>query len=100
MITVHKFEIKSDAGLVPHHCAFDLPRNAEPLCVQVQRGVPCMWVRLDTEAPKIERHFYVVGTGHGMPQETLPSPYGNRGRYVGTFQLEISGLVFHVFEGK
>ena len=97
MITVHKFEIR------PEYNVFDLPRDAKPLCVQVQRGTPCMWVRLDTDAPKIRRHFYVVGTGHPMPEGAQVSPYAelpNRGRYVGTFQLESHGLVFHVFEGK
>jgi hypothetical protein len=65
-------------------------REAHVLCVQVQNGAPFIWAecRLDKEA-MAKCSFYVVGTGHPMPRDA--------GVYLGTFQLEELGLVFHVF---
>jgi len=73
---------------------FELPRGAQVLTVQVQRGEPHMWVLCDPEVPKSLRKFMVVGTGHvfDLPAHRLGCPY------IGTFQLEGGALVFHVFE--
>ncbi len=69
-----------------------LPAGAQVLTVQVQRGQPCLWAMVDLQVVAEPRSFYIIGTGHPMPQ--LAS------RYVGTFQLIDGDLIFHVFEKK
>ncbi len=68
-----------------------MPAGADVLCVQMQDGRPYLWAKVDVEASKSLRRFYVVGTGHPMPVDAK--------RYVGTFQMASGKLVFHVFEG-
>jgi hypothetical protein len=68
-----------------------LPKDAKPLCVQMQNGAPYMWVVLDNEAKTDDRIFHCTGTGHDMSRYST-----SRLDYIGTFQGE--GLVFHVFE--
>ena len=67
----------------------EMPALAEVLTVQVQVG-PCLWALCNPEAPKTKRCFETFGTGHPM---SLASR-----KYVGTYQLNDGGLVFHVFE--
>jgi hypothetical protein len=69
-----------------------MPEGAKILCVQVQRGIACLWVMVDTRAEKVARRIAIVDTGHSCP--------GDSGAYIGTFQLEDAGLVSHVFERK
>lgn len=66
-----------------------MPVGAEPLCVQVQHGQPCMWARVDVGAPPTTHHFRIAGTGHDLGSNT--------GRHIGSFQLQGGALVFHVF---
>jgi hypothetical protein len=66
-----------------------LPVGAQILTVQEQQGKPQLWALVDTEAPTEARAFAVVGTGHPVPE-----PVGD---YIGTFQLPMLGLVFHLF---
>ena len=68
-----------------------LPEDAVFLCVQTQRGDPQMWFLVNEHAPKITRNFIVRATGEQFTQ-------GGPERYLGTFQLEASSLVFHAFE--
>lgn len=71
----------------------DLPKGAEILTVQAQRGTPVMWALVDPDAETETRLFGTFGTGH---------PLGNGAgvvtKYIATYQLESMGLVFHVFE--
>jgi hypothetical protein len=84
--TVHKYPFPCDG-------IFDLemPEGALILTVQVQGGQPCIWARVYPSAPKVTRHFRLVGTGHSLE--------GNLW-YRGTFQLQLVGgqFVFHLFE--
>lgn len=66
-----------------------MPRGAEPLCVQMQDGRPCMWARVDIDEPVVTHHFRVAGTGHDLDDEV--------GRYIGTIQMHGGDLVLHVF---
>jgi hypothetical protein len=69
-----------------------LPVAARVLCVQVQRGVPTVWARVNpAETEIVPRRFVVVATG-------APAPSQNQGNYIGTFQLLAGDLVFHLFE--
>lgn len=65
-----------------------MPRGAAPLYVATQFEQPCLWALVDPVAPKEQRTFLIVGTGHR----------GVVGRYLGSFQLHNGQLVFHIFE--
>lgn len=69
-----------------------LPKDATILCVQTQRGAPCLWfvVKDTTNPDREERTFLMYGTGHERQKID--------GNYVGTFQLGDGTLMFHVFE--
>lgn len=67
-----------------------MPDGAQILCVQVQRGMPCVWALVDPAAPQARKAIYIYGTGHAIPADP--------GRYIGTFQVQGGDLVFHVFE--
>jgi len=69
-----------------------MQENAEILCLKVQYDVPCIWAKVNTDAPKAERKFKLYGTGH---QHEVIS-----GKYIGSFMLYVSSLVFHLFEEK
>lgn len=61
------------------------------LSVQVQRGIPCVWVEVDTDMISIEIPIYIIPTGGQLPDANC--------EYLGTFQLEDGDLVFHVYTG-
>jgi len=74
------------------HSIIQMPREAKVLHVEVQRGVPCLWVECEPDAPKEYRAFAVIGTGH---------PFNDKGfEYVGTYLSEGGHFVFHVYEVK
>ena len=65
-----------------------LPYGAEGLCVQLQNGIPTMWILVNPDEDVYEdRKFLCRGTGHPIECEI---------RYIGTYQA--STLVFHIFE--
>ena len=60
------------------------------LCIDAQRGVPCLWAMVDTTYPATNVVVSTRGTGHscaGIKQEM----------YIGTYQLQYGDIVFHVF---
>ena len=75
---------------IAEHFVLRLPGGATILSVQAQRGNPCMWVEVDTNAREVTRAFCLVGTGHAIPENTT--------HYCGTFQMESGALVFHLYE--
>jgi hypothetical protein len=66
-----------------------MPEGAEPLCVQVQNGDPCMWARVTVGNPPTTHHFRIAGTGQDLGS--------NVGKHIGSVQLYGGALVFHVF---
>jgi hypothetical protein len=68
----------------------EMPEGAEILCVQTQKGYPCLWALVETENQKETHCFCIRGTGHALK--------GNEGKYIDTFQAMGGDLVFHVFE--
>ena len=64
-----------------------LPADAEILTIQIQSGVICAWVRLDTLKPERTRTLVICGTGDNPPEN---------GRYVATVQTP--PMVWHFFE--
>lgn len=69
----------------------EMPKNAKILTVQVQKGTPCIWAEVDTEASKVERKFLVYGTGH-----TMRNPAQEQ--YIGTYQQLDGNLIWHLYE--
>lgn len=84
--TIWKFELP-----VEDEPSVRMPLGAEVLTVQTQAGKPCLWALVDPAAPKHDRRFRIVGTGH-------PFDDADAHRYIGTFQMHGGALVFHVFE--
>lgn len=82
---IWKYEVP-DTGEV----TLSMPRGAMAMTVQVQRGTPVMWAMVDPLAPKVERHFRVIGTGWEFDTSGL--------LYVGTYQVSGGDFVFHLFE--
>ena len=83
MLTVFKYPLA-----LANEVNVEMPFGAEVLTVQMQAETPCLWARVDPEAPKETRRFSIRGTGHA----------GADGRYLATLQMGGGSLVFHVFE--
>ncbi|MDP3703094.1 MAG: hypothetical protein Q8R78_01720 [Candidatus Omnitrophota bacterium] len=86
MKTVWKYPIPV-AGLF----TLEMPAGAEVLSVQIQRGNPMLWTLVETDFPKRERAFRIVGTGHELLN-------ANELEFRGTFQVRDESEVFHLFE--
>lgn len=67
-----------------------LPRGAQVLHVGGQEDEVVMWAAVAPDAPKVEREFRIVATGHDFDPDEVAS-------YHGTAHLE-NGPVFHVLE--
>lgn len=65
-----------------------LPRDFEPLCVQMQHGQPHLWAVVDDAVDTGMYVFVCCGTGHTMPDMPM--------KYLGTVQVD-GVLVFHYF---
>jgi hypothetical protein len=78
-------------AIIPNPLELDLPEGSEVLTLQLQNGVPCLWVLCnDTAQPSETRRFEWFGTG----QYLAPAEYA----YVGTCQFYEGRLVLHLFE--
>lgn len=75
-----------------HEQVLDLPANAHILCVQIQHDRPCIWALVDSTLPHERRKIVIVGTGnHDAALAGLLN-------YIGTFQTNAGGFIWHVFE--
>lgn len=68
----------------------EMPAGAEILCVQEQLKRPCVWAAVESTAPMESRTFFIVGTGHELPDFNA--------KYIGTWQEQNGYLVWHLFE--
>lgn len=66
-----------------------LPIRAQPLCVLLQRGDPCIWWKVDPESETRTYRIFVYVTGHKYKKI--------QGEYIGTIQDQGRKLVWHVF---
>ena len=75
-----------------------MPQGSRILSLQEQEvnDELCMWALVDPEAPMVQRHFVIVGTGHVF--DSVPENNLSADNFVGTFQILKGALVFHVFE--
>lgn len=90
MLTIYKYPLQiADVQTVM------VPEDAEPLSVQLQGDVLCLWMLVDPEAAALPRTIHIRGTGH--PIEGV-GEHGLIGDYVGTVQMAGGLLVWHVFD--
>lgn len=67
----------------------EMPEAAAILHASMQNGTPCIWAIVNPNAPKVDRHFVVKGTGHSLEGVGY-------GSYVGT--VFDGPFVWHIFE--
>lgn len=84
-MTIWKFPLKLE--LVQK---VSMPNHASIRYVDVQNGVICLWAEVNTDRPKVDRVFYIVGTGNILPP--------NASEYIGSVQMP--PFVWHVYGGK
>jgi hypothetical protein len=83
--TIWKYELAVDDEQI-----IAMPMGAQVLSVQVQHGVPCLWVRCQPDAPTAPVRVITLGTGH-------PAEHVEDLQFVGTYQLLGGNFVGHVF---
>lgn len=88
---IYKYPLK-----VEYKQTISLPGRAEVLTVQVQNGVPSLWVSVEPDELAENHTFLTFGTGHAIDSSEDQDIDGMG--YVSTYQLEGGKLVFHVFE--
>ena len=72
----------------------EMPVGAEIIHLDVQNGIPRIWVVVDPNEEKFEeREFALLGTGHSTVWEWV-----GKESHVGTFLT--NPFVFHLFEMK
>lgn len=72
----------------PTKFSLSLPLRSEVVALQLQKGSPQIWVRLNKQEVNLQvRNFQIVGTGEEL--EDLA-------KYIDTFQQ--GDLVWHLFE--
>lgn len=84
--TIWKQELK------PGLHTYALPKGAQILSVEMQRGIAQMWFLCSpTETEREPRRLLLTGTGHIISGQGTHS-------FIGTMMTENRTLVFHVFE--
>jgi len=84
MIKIFKYEIP-----VNDEIELDLPKGAKVLTIQLQKGVPCIWMLVNPDLSTEKRLFWLYGTGMEVKQTHL--------NYLGSFQMLGGDLIFHLF---
>lgn len=65
-----------------------LPISARVLHVGLDPNqVPCIWAKVDTDEPKLDRLFFIVGTGNELPVDAK--------HYIGTYNQ--AHFVWHLW---
>jgi hypothetical protein len=86
---VFKYEIHQPQDEI----TLPMPKGAEILTVQEQKGTVCVWALVNPENETERRLFRMAGTGHPIHYDM-----GINYKYINTFQLFEGDLVFHLFE--
>lgn len=69
-----------------------VPEGSELLTVQMQNDAPQLWVKCDSDKPKVFKRIRIYGTGNPVSNDDET--------YLATFQVYGGDLVFHVFVGN
>ena len=68
----------------------EVPVGHSFLTVQVQNDIPCLWILVIPDQPKIKVCISIYGTGERVH-------FAEGRQYIGTFQQHYGSLVWHVF---
>ncbi len=82
--------IQDETIMIQDETILHMPGGAKILTVQMQNGVPYVWVLVNPDAMMARRTIRVFGTGH-------PIPSGYDDHHIGSVQD--GALVWHVFDG-
>lgn len=74
-----------------------MPIDAKIRCVQVNNGIPCLWVEGWDENPTELRIIAIYSTDEPIPTVFQGDDY-IRSEYIGTVQLESGNKEYHVHE--
>lgn len=67
-----------------------VPNDAQVLSIDVQSGIPCLWMMLDPNAPMTARKIRCFGTGHDVD--------ASHDQFIGT--VLVGSFVWHYFWGE
>lgn len=70
-----------------------MPEDAELLCVQMQKGEPCLWAMVDPSKSDEDRRIEILCTG-----EEVIEDMGVDRKYISTIQAFDGTYIYHVFE--
>lgn len=89
MLQIHKYGL---TPMAPYGTSemVSLPDCAEILSLQLQRGVPVIWARVDIDKPKRRRLVYVYHTGSNCDGSLHMD-------YLGSIQYEEGTYILHYF---
>lgn len=94
--TIWKFPLRQKGK--EHEFFADMPKDALVLSCDWQDGTFVVWAMVDRDAPREDRYFYILGTGHDIP--CIPGAFRFGAKYVGRVELRDTPLLlqFHVFD--
>jgi len=84
--TIWKYELK-----VQDTQEIDIPCGYEVLMVNTQKGIPCLWVRVDPNSPKLREIIYTHGTGHNIEHQC-------KLEHLGSYLTDNDEMCSHVFK--
>jgi len=70
--------------------------EADILSIQFQEDNITIWAMVNTDNSMVDRQFYILGTGHGIPEEVEYAVQHNSFKHISTVQKD--GFVWHIFE--
>lgn len=94
MKTIHKYPLNANGPTrvwIPGYRMHGPQKEVMTLATQHDR--PQVWIGVDTDQPKVAYTITLVGTGHDVDQERVPS----HALYIGTFLMYGDQLVLHAF---
>lgn len=86
MKRIYKYALGRDGEVVTYKGKFE-----RFLQVQVQNGIPHVWIMLDDDMPEVSIDIAAIGTGWDLPTDVMG--------YIGTAQ-DGFGFVWHYFWTK
>ena len=92
MITIWKYELA-----IQETCEVIMPIGAKILSLQTQNDIPNIWVEVDDSVQTETRTFKTYGTGHKI-NDITQKYIGTYVLHIGTYVLQKTLLVFHVYE--
>ena len=89
-MTEESLELRQQRGEPLDRVTLKMPLDSRILTLQMQYGLPVLWVEVIPSRPPVPRNFVIVGTGTPVPDDARA--------YVGTWQQQGGSLVFHLYE--